>query len=240
MKRSEDSPLLGAIAAVLVAGRERVGASAAPGASQQVVIGYINHIDSIPFIQLVRKGIQAGGSESRGEGAACATRTATRRRPSQCAAQFKAQKVDGIINFQPVEAAGPRRCAAGPKVPVIAIDIHQRPCETVFYGAEQRRRRQAGGRGARAVTKAESSTARSTRGSPMEAPAVGVVNNQRLGRIPHGYKSVCRYAAQHHAGRREGHATDPPIQPARDTLTRLTGKHRILVVEPERRPWRSA
>src|SRR4051812_23226473 len=57
--------VVGVVAALLVASASVVGASAAPGTSQkQIVIGYINHIDSIPFVQLVRKSIQSQGQKN--------------------------------------------------------------------------------------------------------------------------------------------------------------------------------
>ena len=89
---------------------------------KKVKIGYINLSDQLPFVVLVRKGIEKAAKAA---GAQLVN----------CAAQLKSQGVQGIMNFQLDTKAAPRVCAAGPKVPVIAIDIHQPPCEKVFYGA---------------------------------------------------------------------------------------------------------
>jgi ribose transport system substrate-binding protein len=196
-------------------------------AAKKLTIGYINHIDAIPFIQLVRKSIQSVGGKQGASVLVC-NPNGDAQKAVNCAAQFKAQKVDGIINFQPVEAAGPRVCAAGPKVPVISIDIHQRPCERVFYGADNAGAGRLAGTALGKYIKTKFDCEVDAFVS-MEAPAVGVVNNQRMGGILAGYKSVC--GAPPSVLKVDGKgATDPAIQPATDTLTRLSGKHKILVV----------
>jgi ribose transport system substrate-binding protein len=202
-------------------------ASPAPKAKETIVIGYINHIDAIPFIQLVRRGIQAEGKKAGAKVLVC-NPNGDAQKAVNCALQFKAQKVNGIINFQPVEAAGARVCASGPKVPVIAIDIHQRPCETVFYGADNGGAGRLAGKALGDYVKTKFRCQIDAYVS-MEAPAVGVVNNQRMNGMLAGYKSVCPNVPELIRVDGKG-ATDPAIQPARDTLTRLTGKKKILVV----------
>ena len=150
-----------AIAVLLAVAASVFGSGAAPGATKQTVIGYIDHIDSIPFVRLVRQSIQSEGKKEGVKVLVCYP-NGDAAKAVNCAAQFKSQKVDGIINFQPVEAAGPRVCAAGPKVPVIAIDIHQRPCETVFFGANNTAAGMLAGKRS-GSTRRRSSTARSTR-----------------------------------------------------------------------------
>jgi ribose transport system substrate-binding protein len=208
------------------------GAGAAPNAKTdhaqaRLKIGYINHIDAIPFVQLVRKGIQAQGKKAGAQVLVC-NPNGDAQKAVNCAAQLKAQKVNGIINFQPVEAAGPRVCAAGPKVPVIAIDIHQRPCEKIFYGADNPGAGRLAGRALGQFAKTKFGCKVDAWVS-MEAPAVGVVNRLRMNGLLAGYKQVCSNPPNITRVDGKG-ATDPAIQPARDTLTRLTGKKKILVV----------
>ena len=110
-------------------------ASAKPGkASAQVKIGYINLSDQLPFVVLVRKSIERAAKANGVKLVECDSNLDAQK-AINCAAQLKTQGVQGIINFQLDATAAPRVCAAGPKVPVVAIDIHQKPCETVFYGA---------------------------------------------------------------------------------------------------------
>jgi ribose transport system substrate-binding protein len=204
------------------------GASGATGsAKKQIVIGYIDHIDSIPFVRLVRSSIQSEGAKDGVKVLVCYP-NGDAQKAVNCASQFKAQKVDGIINFQPVEAAGPRVCAAGPKVPVIAIDIHQRPCETVFFGANNTAAGMLAGKALGQFAKTKFNCQIDAFVS-MEAPAVGIVNTQRALGMLHGYESVCPKPPNIIRVDGKG-TTDTSIQPATDTLTRLTGKHKILVV----------
>ena len=84
---------------------------------------------------LVRKGIQRAAKQNGVDLVVCDSNLDAQK-AIQCAAQFKTQGVQGILNFQLDATAAPRVCAAGPKVPVVAIDIHQPPCETVFFGAD--------------------------------------------------------------------------------------------------------
>jgi ribose transport system substrate-binding protein len=64
----------------------------------------------------------------------------------------------------------------------------------------------------------------------MEAPAVGIVNTQRALGMLHGYQTVCPGTPPNYLRVDGKGTTDTSIQPATDTLTRLTGKHKILVV----------
>ena len=54
----------------------------------------------------------------------------------ECARTLAVQEVDVLINFQLFEDAAAQICEEGPQVPVVSIDIHQRPCETTFFGAD--------------------------------------------------------------------------------------------------------
>ena len=52
-----------------------------------------------------------------------------------CAAQLKIAGREGHPELPARREGRAARLRRGPKVPVVAIDIHQPPCETVFYGA---------------------------------------------------------------------------------------------------------
>lgn len=213
--------------AVSAVGAQAAGtASKTSSASGPIKIGYINHISSIPFIKLVensvisaakKMGVKLYTCESEGDA----------QKAINCAAQFKTEGVQGILNFQPVAAASQRVCAAGPKVPVIAFDIEQKPCQTIFYGANNSEAGKMAGTALGQFAKKKFNCKIDAYVS-MEAPAVGVVNNQRMQGMLDGYKSVCGMPKI--VTRVDGKGTtDTSIQPATDTLTRLTGKHKILV-----------
>ena len=227
MRALKVAPFAAAVAVLAVAASV-FAVSASGTQKKQIVIGYIDHIDAIPFIRLVRQSIQTVGTKEGAKVLVCYP-NGDAQKAVNCASQFKAQHVDGIINFQPVEAAGPRVCSAGPKVPVNAIDIHQRPCETVFFGANNTAAGMLAGKALGAFSKAKFSCKIDAFVS-MEAPAVGIVNTQRALGMLHGYQSVCPGTPPNYIRVDGKGTTDTSIQPATDTLTRLTGKHKILVV----------
>jgi ribose transport system substrate-binding protein len=210
-----------AVAAVAVA-----GASAAPARqAKKIKIGYINLSDQIPFVVLVRKGIQRAAKQNGVDLVVCDSNLDAQK-AIQCAAQFKTQGVQGILNFQLDATAAPRVCAAGPKVPVVAIDIHQQPCETVFYGADNY------GAGHLAGV-ADGKYANTKWNCKIDAfvsvnsPTAGkVVQDRERGAIE-GFKSVCPGVRLVKVTTKA--TTDSTIQPFRDTLTRLPGAHKIVV-----------
>src|ERR1700709_2852138 len=123
--------MLGCIAALAFSATAGARGTA-PGAKTK--IGYINLSDQLPFVVLVRKGIEKAAKDAGVTLVECDSNLDAQK-AINCAAQLKSQGVQGVANFHPSTKAAPRVCAAGPKVPVIAIDIHQPPCEKVFYGA---------------------------------------------------------------------------------------------------------
>jgi len=218
-----------AIAAASTVGASAFGATSAgnPPPTNKIVIGYIDHIDSIPFVQLVRKSIQAEAAKDGVKVIVCYP-NGDAQKTVNCAAQFKAQHVNGIISFNPVAAAAARACAAGPKVPVIAIDIQQMPCQTMFFGANNTAAGVLAG-------SALGSWAKATLNCKVDAfvlmddPAVGIVDTERMQGQLHGYESVCGKPPKITYVNGQG-TLDTAIQPATDELTRLTGDHHIMVV----------
>jgi ribose transport system substrate-binding protein len=193
----------------------------------KITIGYMDEIEGVPFVQIVKNSVLAAAKKAGVKVAVCSP-NGDAQAAVNCAAQFKAQGVKGILNFQANAAAAPRVCAAGPKVPVIAFDIHQKPCETIFYGANNSRAGKLSGVALGQFAKKKFNCKVDAFVS-MEAPAVGIVTFQRANGMLNGYKSVCGTPPNiiHVDGKG---STDASIQPATDTLTRLTGKHKILVV----------
>jgi ribose transport system substrate-binding protein len=221
--------VLGVVAAVAVAaaaGQSR-GPEKAQAPNAKVTIGYMDEIEGVPFVQIVKNSVLAAAKKAGVKVDVCSP-NGDAQAAVNCAAQFKAQGVQGILNFQANAAAAPRVCAAGPKVPVIAFDIHQPPCQTVFYGANNSLAGKLSGVALGQFAKKKFNCKVDAFVS-MEAPAVGIVNFQRANGMLSGYKSVCGTPPNiiHVDGKG---STDASIQPATDTLTRLTGKHKILVV----------
>lgn len=104
-----------------------------PGSGKGLKIGYISLGESIAYIHVVTKGIQKNAKIAGAQLIVCDSKLDAAL-ALQCARNLKTQGVQGILNFQVHEDAAAKICAAGPKVPVIAIDIPQKPCQVSFLG----------------------------------------------------------------------------------------------------------
>ena len=80
----------------------------------------------------------------------------------ECARTFMTKQVQGIIKFQVEEKTAAQIRAAGPEVPVVAVAIHQRPCEDTFMGANNALAGEIAGENLGTIS-SPSSTASSTR-----------------------------------------------------------------------------
>lgn len=111
---------------------------AEPGSGAGLKIGYISLGDSIPFVKVVSDSIAAQATIAGAELVACDSEVDAAKALA-CAQNLKVQGVQGLLNFQLYEDASENICAEGPQVPVISIDIHQKPCEIAFMGADNTR-----------------------------------------------------------------------------------------------------
>lgn len=221
-------PIALIVSALSVAAPGIAGAGTrAHSANKKIAIGYMNEIDGVPFVQIVKNGVLAAAKKAGVKVYVC-NPNGDAQAAVTCAAQFKTEGVKGILNFQSDAAAASRVCSAGPKVPVIAFDIVQKPCQTMFYGANNALAGKLAGKALGLFSK-KTFKCKIDAFMLMDDPAVGIVNNERMNGMLNGYKSVCGTPPNITYVDGQG-ATDPAIQPATDALTRLSGKHRILVV----------
>lgn len=199
---------------------------AAAGSGKGVKIGLITLDDSVPFSKLVSDGIrkqaaQAGATlvycDSKGDGATALA----------CAKNFKVQGVKGYLNFQSDAKSADAICAAGPKGPVIAIDIEQGSCQTSFMGANNQFAGYLAGQALGNAIKAKNNCKYDAYVS-MEEPAAGAVNSARMvAGYQAGFASVC--------GKIKNLKTENAfrIDQAQTTftnvLTTLPGAHTIVV-----------
>ena len=110
-------------------------APAAPASGKGLKIGYISNKEDVPIVHVISQGIQAQATRSGAKLYFCDS-AGSDAKALACAQSFATQGVQGIINFQHDATAAPSICAAGPKVPVIAVDIPQKPCQTSFMGVD--------------------------------------------------------------------------------------------------------
>jgi ribose transport system substrate-binding protein len=193
---------------------------------KKIKIGYINLSDQLPFVVLVRKGIEAAAKKAGVTLVECDSNLDAQK-AINCAAQLKSQGVQGIANFQLDTKAAPRVCAAGPKVPVIAIDIHQPPCEKVFYGANNIQAGKLDGAALGAYAK-KTFNCKVDGVLSVNSPTAGkVILDREKGELL-GLSGICPGLKVTKVTTNA--TTDGTIQPFTDTLSRLPGLHKLLVV----------
>lgn len=200
--------------------------TAKPGSGDGVKIGYISLSDAVPFVKLVsdsvRREAEAAGAklvscDSQGDAA----------KALECARNLKTQGVQGILNFQGDAKAAEAICAAGPDVPVIAIDVEQQPCQKAFVGANNKRAGQLAGSALGDFVKNRFDCQYDALIS-MEQPEAGAVNEARMGGFRAGFSSVCGEPAE--TRKLNAFRIDTAQTAFADVLTALPGKHRILVI----------
>lgn len=199
-----------------------------PGSGEGLKIGYISLGDSIPFVKLVSDDIKKQADVAGAELLFCDAQLDAAK-ALECARTFKTQNVDGIINFQLDEKAAPQICAAGPDVPVVAVDIHQAPCEDVFMGADNQRAGEMAGTAMGEYFK-ENFDCEYDAYVSLEQPAAGAVNEARAGGAIKGFEGVCGAVPADKLRRIDAGGTiDGGREKFADTLTALGNAKRIVV-----------
>ncbi len=223
----------GAVSLAVLAGcgsDDKDAASTAAGenttAAAGVKIGYISLGETVPFVGLVTQGIRDSAKKAGVELVFCDSQLDAQK-AIDCARQMKTQGVKGILNFQVDASASPRVCAAGPDVPVVAIDIHQAPCEKVFYGADNKNAGTFAGKALGEYAK-KNFNCEIDALPVLDQAAAGEVVAQRLAGMVDGVKASCPDVNGEKVPYKG--TTDSAIQPIRDTLSRLPKAKHILLV----------
>ena len=201
--------------------------NAAPGSGKGLKLGYISLGESVPFVRLVSNGIKAQAKRAGAQLVFCDS-ALDAAKALDCAKTFKTQGVQGYLNFDVFQNASASICKAGPQVPVIAIDIHQKPCEKAFMGANNLYAGYLAGQAVGRYFKSHFKCAYDTFVS-LESSAAGVVNDQRMGGYRQGFTSVC--GKIHNLQKIDGaDRIDPARTKFADALTALPGQSHIIVV----------
>jgi ribose transport system substrate-binding protein len=199
-----------------------------PGSGDGYKVGYISLGDSIPFVKLVSDDIKKQ-AEIAGVQLLFCDSEIDAAKALECARNFNTQGVNGIINFQLDETAAPQICAAGPDVPVVAVDIRQQPCEKTFMGADNRFAGELAGTNLGEHFK-ENFNCEVDELVSLESPAAGAVNEARAGGAIEGFVSVCDIPESKIRRIDGGQTIDGGREKFADVLTALTGAKRIAVV----------
>jgi ribose transport system substrate-binding protein len=203
---------------------EFIGAE--PGSGEGLKLGYISLGESVPFVRLVSNGIREQAEIAGAELVFCDA-AIDAAKALNCARTFATQQVDGYLNFDVFEDAAAEICAAGPDVPVISIDIHQRPCEVSFMGAANEYAGQIAGSALGQYMQEEFDCDYDAYVS-LESSAAGVVNEQRMGGYRTGFQEFCPIENERVVDGAD--RLEPARQMFGDTLTALGGADRIVVV----------
>jgi ribose transport system substrate-binding protein len=162
---------------------------AAPGSGKGLKLGYISLGEALPFVRAVSNSIREQARIAGAELVFCDSAFDPAKAVA-CATDFRRQRIDGYLNFNADEKASPRICAAGPAVPVLAIDIHQNPCERAFMGADNAYAGYIAGRAIGLYFK-RTFDCKYDAFISLESPKTGIVNEERMGGYRRGFSSVC-------------------------------------------------
>ncbi|MBB5783703.1 sugar ABC transporter substrate-binding protein [Nonomuraea jabiensis] len=202
---------------------------AAPGSGAGLTIGFTQLNLAVGFPQDVQRGVEEQAKKAGAKLITCDSK-ADAAVALDCAKQFKTQNVNGLITFQADANAAPRICAAGPPVPVMAVDIEQKPCQTTFVGAANEYAGQLVGYNV-GLFFAKQNNCEYDAFVSLESKAVGQVNELRMGGIRKGFESVC--GAIHDLRTLDtgpGGLSEPAQRLMTDTLTALPGAKHVIVV----------
>jgi ribose transport system substrate-binding protein len=187
---SEAPPSAAATTAASVAppsGNPYNGAVAGSGTGK--VVGYISLGESLPFVKLVSDSIKAEADKAGAKLAFCDSQVDAAK-ALECAQNLKVQGVQAVLNFNAFADSSPEICDAYGNVPTIAIDIVQKPCQKVFFGANNHFAGEVVGTATAKALKAENSCTYN-KVLTLESPQVGEVNEARTGGMLDGFKAVC-------------------------------------------------
>jgi ABC-type proline/glycine betaine transport system substrate-binding protein/ABC-type sugar transport system substrate-binding protein len=194
-------------------------------AGEGVKVGYISLGESVPFAKLVSDGIKEEAARFGVDLVFCDSELDAETAVA-CAQDFKVQGVEGVLNFQVFEDSSPEICVAHGDVPVIAIDIIQRPCQTAFMGANNRLAGQLAGSAMGEFIQNEFDCDYTAYVS-LESTASGAANMDRMGGYREGFREHCPLINEHILDGTD--RIDPALEQVTDLLMELPGE-RIVVV----------
>ncbi|MBW9116544.1 sugar ABC transporter substrate-binding protein [Rhizobium cauense] len=201
----------------------------APDSAKGLTLGFTQLILGVPFTDALQRGMEKA-SETAGFKLVTCDSKMDAATALACVRQFKTQNVDGLVTFQADAAAAANICAEGPKVPVIAIDIEQKPCETAFVGAANSYAGEIVGHEL-GMYFAKNFNCEYDAFVSLESTAVGVVNDQRMGGIRKAFEAVCGPVQNLRIiDTGAGGQADAAQRQVTDTLTALPGAAKVITV----------
>jgi ribose transport system substrate-binding protein len=198
-----------------------------PGSGDGLKLGFIALGDQVPFSKLVTDGMKKAADAAGAELVVCDSRL-DGQVALDCARNFKTQGVEGYLNFQVDQALAEAICKAGPDVPVIAVDITQKPCQQAFVGAANEYAGILAGQAMGEFAKKEWNCEYDAYVS-LESTASVDASKARMGGYRKGFQSVCPGELKNERVL-DADRTDTARTKMTDTLTALPGQKKIVVV----------
>lgn len=198
-----------------------------PGSGKGIKIGFLSIGSQEPFIVLETQGFQKFAKAVGATLDVCDTH-ANDSDALSCAKEFASEGVNVVLDGQLDSKASPAICNALPKVPVIAVDVNQPPCQTSFVGSSNYPSGFVGGAAAGKYFKQHFDCKVDAIVS-MEVPAAGAVNAQRVNGELAGFRSICgkTSAPIKHVG--TDNTADDSQRLFTNVLSTLPSAHHILV-----------
>lgn len=196
------------------------------GSGKGLKLGFIALGDSVPFSKFVTDSMKKNARLAGAQLVVCDSQL-DGQKALDCAKTFKTQGVQGYLNFQVDQKLAGAICAAGPKVPVIAVDITQKPCEVAFMGAANTYAGAIAGQALGRYAKQHWNCKYDAYVS-LESTAAGDASRQRMGGYRQGFQSVCPGTLKNERVL-DADRTDLARTKFTDTLTALPGQHRVVV-----------
>jgi ribose transport system substrate-binding protein len=197
------------------------------GSGDGLKLGFIALGDQVPFSKLVTDGMRETAQKAGAELVVCDSRL-DGQVALDCARNFKTQNVDGYLNFQVDQALAEAICKAGPDVPVIAVDITQKPCQQSFVGAANEYAGIIAGQAMGEFAKREWDCDYDAYVS-LESTASVDASKARMGGYRKGFQAVCPGELKNERVL-DADRTDTARTKMTDTLTALPGQKKIVVV----------
>lgn len=199
---------------------------AKPGSGKGLKLGYISLSEASPYVHLVSESMKEQAKRSGATFDLCDAEESPAVALS-CAKTLKSEGVQGYLNFQSDAAASKSICEAGPNVPVIAIDIEQKPCEKSFMGASDTFAGELAGQAVGTYFK-ERFKCEYEGYVSLQGYESGAVNTERMGGIDKGFEAVCGKIKNEI--KQQGDRLDQARSAFANILTTLPGAKRIIVV----------
>jgi ribose transport system substrate-binding protein len=162
---------------------------AIPDSGRGIVAGYLSLGDAIPFVKLVTDSIVEQAGIAGMDLTVCDGQVLVEASVA-CGQTLGTRTPQGVINFNLFGDSSPEICQSYGNVPTVSIDIHQPPCETTFYGANNYHAGELAGIGVGEGLQAENGCTYDQI-ITLESQAAGIVNTDRVQGMLDGFASVC-------------------------------------------------